>query len=265
MPTSLNGCGLRSAATTSEAAYVACWRAVAPAIAAASPAGARSALANLGGEPTAPCLRALAAAARRAAALLPGADGEALSLPDFCNKPEAGLQRKITLAVEEAISVRATTALKPSDTMRAFLNSCDGRWVRAARLPHMQLSNEEVLVRMQRYLRQPLSALAGVVGKLSLDVSGAAVVDALGDCFLSQYKAKGDSEWRHLQDALCRTIAGFASRAHLRNMVEGGKVRGTKKRPGDVRFPGDSGAHGQRVSASAVLEKRADAACRRGT
>jgi len=95
MPTSLNGCGLRSAVTTSEAAYVAFWRAVAPAIAAASPAGARSALADLGGEPTAPCLRALAAAARRAAVLLPGADGEALDLPDFCNKPEAGLQRKI--------------------------------------------------------------------------------------------------------------------------------------------------------------------------
>ncbi len=57
------------------------------------------------------------------------------------------------------------------------------------------------------------------------------MVDVLGDCFLSQYKAKGDSEWRHLHDTLCRTIAGFASRAHLRNMVEGGKVRAPRSGP----------------------------------
>ena len=35
-----------------------------------------------------------------------------------------------------------------------------------------------------------------------------------------------------------------ASQAHIRNKLEGGKVRGTKKRPGDVRFCGDSGSHG---------------------
>jgi hypothetical protein len=97
MPTSLNGCGLRSAVTTSEAAYVACWRAAAPAIAAASPAGARSALANLGGEPTAPCLRALAAAARRAAALLPGADGEALGLPTSATSQRLGCSARSRL------------------------------------------------------------------------------------------------------------------------------------------------------------------------
>ena len=53
-----------------------------------------------------------------------------------------------------------------------------------------------------------------------------------------------DGEWRHLHNALCRAISGFASQAHVSNQLEGGKIAGTKKRPGDVRFAGDSGAHG---------------------
>jgi hypothetical protein len=245
LPTSMLGCGIRSAVATSDAAYVACWRSVAPAIAKASSAGAKAALVGLGdGQPDAPCLQALAAAALRVAALLPADDRSLVALDEFCSKPTAGLQRKITHASESATSDSATTALRPSDTMSAFLRSCNGRWVRAARLKHMQLSNEEVVVRMQRYLRQPLSALAGLIGKLSQDVSSAKIVDPHGDCFLSSYAAKGDSEWRHLHDALCRAISGFASRAHVSNKLEGGKVRGTRKKPGDIRFHGDAGSHG---------------------
>ncbi len=45
-------------------------------------------------------------------------------------------------------------------------------------------------------------------------------------------------------DALCRAISSFASRAHLSNKLEGGRVQGTRKRPGDVRFSGDAGSHG---------------------
>jgi len=245
LPTSLQGCGIRSAVATSDATYVACWRSVAPAIAKASSPSARAALTGLGdGQPAAPCLRTLAAAALRVATLLPAADRHLVALDDFCTKPAPGIQRKITHSSEAATCESATAALRPSDTMSAFLRSCDGRWVRAARLKHMQLSNEEVVVRMQRYLRQPLSALAGLVGKLSLDVSGSTTVDPYGDCFLSKYAAKDDGEWRHLHDALCRALSGFASRAHLGNKLEGGKVSGTRKKPGDVRFYGDSGAHG---------------------
>ena len=113
------GCGICSAAATSDAAYVACWRSISPAIAKASSAGAKATLVGLGDDqPDAPCLRALAAAALRVAALLPADDRPLVALDDFCSKPTPGLQRKITHASEAATSDSAT-ALRPSDTMRA--------------------------------------------------------------------------------------------------------------------------------------------------
>ena len=118
-----------------------------------------------------------------------------MDLPEFCSEAPRGLQRKSTHAIEDDISKRASTALQPSDTMCAFIHGCDGRWIRAARLPHMQLANEETVTRMQRYLRQPLSATAGIVGGLTLDVSGSITIDPYGDCFLSKYKAKGGKHY----------------------------------------------------------------------
>ena len=56
-----------------------------------------------------------------------------------------------------------------------------------------------------------------------------------------QLVVKGDSEWCLLHDALCRASSGFASRAHVLNKLEGGKVSGTRKKPGDIRFSGDAG------------------------
>jgi hypothetical protein len=106
---------------------------------------------------------------------------------------------------------------------------------------------------MQRYLRLPLSTVAGLVGKRGLDVYGSrkgrpphpgTIIDALGDCFMSGYKAPLDAEWYNFHNALCRALATFASQAGVVNKLEGGKVRGSKKRPGDVRFSGDAGAHG---------------------
>ena len=175
-----------------------------------------------------------------AADLVSPADQAQVALDGFSERPLAGLQRKVTHAREEALHKAATAAARPDAKMQAFLHSCCGRWVRAERLRFMQLSNEEAVVRMQRYLRLPLSALAGIVGTVAVG----SVIDPFGDCVMSGYKALHDGEWRQLHNALCRAISGFASQAHVSNQLEGGKIPGTKKRPGDVRFAGDSGAHG---------------------
>ena len=53
-----------------------------------------------------------------------------------------------------------------------------------------------------------------------------------------------DAEHLNTHNALCRLLSTCASQAHVRNELEGGKVRGTKKTPGDVRLDSDAGAHG---------------------
>jgi hypothetical protein len=121
--------------------------------------------------PAAPALRALVEAARRVGAVLPEEDADLVDLETFTVLAPRGAQRKLTHAVEKDVHERAVAAARPDDTMRAFLFSCSGRWLRAARLPHMQLSNEEVVLRTQRYLRQPLSALAGIAGGVGLDAA----------------------------------------------------------------------------------------------
>ncbi len=78
------------------------------------------------------------------------------------------VQRKLTHALEQDQFNRAVADAQPDVTMRAFLNSCNGRWIRVARLPFLQLSNSETITRMQRYLRLPISTLFGVVGRKSL-------------------------------------------------------------------------------------------------
>jgi len=43
----------------------------------------------------------------------------------------------------------AIAAARPDEIMRAFLHSCDGRWVRTSRLLWLQLANEETTLRMR--------------------------------------------------------------------------------------------------------------------
>jgi hypothetical protein len=245
LPTSLAGCGLRSAVNTSAAAYLAAWRSAAPAIHASAALDTRDALANINAQSPAPALRAVAAAAEQLTPLLPDAERPALALPTFCSKASPHVQRKLTHALEQDLFDRAVADAQPDVTMRAFLNSCDGRWIRVARLPFLQLSNSETITRMQRYLRLPISTLVGVVGRKSLG-KAEAIVDPLGDVYLSGYKAPEDDEWRQLHNAVCRNISSFASQAYVSNTLEGGKgkQKGSKKRPGDIRLKGDSGAHG---------------------
>ena len=248
LPTSLSGAGLRSAVTISNAGYFASLRAVAPAIAASSSPAAAAALRNLSAEterdPLAPpMLRAVATTSRELGSVARGDDAPLTSLETFCEKPPSGLQRTITHAVEAQLHDRAIAAARPDAVFSAFLKRCDGRWVRTLRLAHLQLSNEEATLRMQRYLRQPLSVLAGIVGKRGLDVKHT-IIDQHGDALLSGYKAPGDNEHTTLHNVLCRLLSTFASQSHVSNVLEGGKVRGTKKKPGDVRFRGDAGSHG---------------------
>jgi hypothetical protein len=124
LPTSLAGCGLRSAVTTSDAGYVAAWRAVAPAIAAASSDAARDALETLHTQPpAAPALRELVAAIGRVSAALQAADASLLALDTFTEPPAAGVQRRVTHAVETQAHTAAVAAARPSPTTRAFLHS----------------------------------------------------------------------------------------------------------------------------------------------
>jgi hypothetical protein len=103
LPTSLEGCGLRSAVTTSDVAYVAAWRAVAPAIAAASSDAARDALESLHlRPPAAPVLRALVDAIERVGPALPDEDSDAVAPDTFTAEVKKGIQRRITHALPGA-------------------------------------------------------------------------------------------------------------------------------------------------------------------
>jgi len=108
--------------------------------------------------------------------------------------------------VEKDVHASAIAAARPDEIMRAFLHSCDGRWVRTSRLLWLQLANEETTLRMQRYLRQPLSALAGIVGTRGVDTKRT-VIDPFGDALLTGYKAKEDAEHLNTHNALCRLLS----------------------------------------------------------
>ena len=173
-------------------------------------------------------------------------DDDAKPLADlgtFCEKPPPGLQRVLTHAVEKDVHANAMIAARPDDVMRAFLHSCDGRWVRCIRLFWLQLANEEVTLRMQRYLRQPLSALAGIIGTRGVDTKRT-VIDSFGDALLTgpQGQARMTLNTSSRNNALCKQLSTCTSQAHVKNRLEAGKVRGTNKTPGDVRLCGDAGA-----------------------
>ena len=187
------------------------------------------------------CASSLPWAGQEAAEALDEDDTAMAALDTFCDKPPGGMQRKLTHAVEKRLHADAIQAARVDPVTSAFLKSCDGRWVRTPRLRHLQLSNEEATLRMQRYLRQPLSVLAGIVGKHGQDVKRTSI-DQHGDGLLSGYKAEGDGKHIALHNALCRLLSTCASQANVSNALEGGKVKGTKKKPGDVRFRGDAGS-----------------------
>ncbi len=98
-PTSLRGCGIRSAAVTSAVAYLAGWRAVRAARVAASSPEAATALGSIDGASASPAVRAI----RVAHSSLPDlvrteVDLEAFLGPD---PPPAHLQRTLNHAAEE--------------------------------------------------------------------------------------------------------------------------------------------------------------------
>jgi hypothetical protein len=180
--------------TISRAAYFASLRALAPAISAASSPAASAALASLSpatelDATAAPLLRAIATVSREVTTVMDDDTKPLTDLATFCDKPLPGIQRVLTHAVEKDVHASAIATARPDDVMRAFLHSCDGRRIRTSRLLWLQLANEETTLRMQRYLRQPLSALAGIVGTRGVDTKRT-VIDPFGDALLTGYTAK---------------------------------------------------------------------------
>jgi len=132
--------------TISHAAYFASLRAVAPSISAASSPAARAALWRLSPDTenddfAAPMLRVLARIARETGAALSPEDKPLAELGSFCDDPKPSTQRKLTHAVVEKVHANVIAAARPDETRQAFLNSCDGRWVRTVRMMWLQLSN----------------------------------------------------------------------------------------------------------------------------
>ena len=266
-PTSLRGCGIRSAAVTSAVAYLAGWRAVAARVAASSPEAA-TALGSIDGASASPAVRAI----RVAHSSLPDlvrteVDLEAFAGPD---PPPAHLQRTLNHAAEEDALSEALDKVQLLPRDRAHFNSCDGRWLRAARLPYMQLTNGEAATRMQRYLRLPLACARGLrVGKDGKEV------DPYGDNFLSTYKALGANEWILAHNQQRDLLGRKAKQAGLEGVTvdKGGAIEGSDDKPDDVRLPFGSETHGWKAAGtkevlvdvtwvSAVCDKHVAAAAR---
>ena len=121
-------------------------------------------------------------------------------------------------------------------------------------------------MRIQRYLRLPLSCLRDIVGKKSLGACGGRnsktiTIDPLGDCFLAGYSAPDDYGWGDLHNSLRDAIHACGRHAGLAAAAEKGRrVRedGTESncRPGDVKIPGAHGfepAHGRVILADIVV------------
>ena len=103
--------------------------------------------------------RALTAASRTAATVLGDSEKSLVALETFCDTlPQPAALR------DTPTRMRRTSApsRRRGRTRRcgAFLNSCDGRWVRTTRRLWLQLSKEEAPLRIPHYLRLPLSSHA---------------------------------------------------------------------------------------------------------
>ncbi len=223
----LHGCGIRSAVVTSQSAYLASWRTVAPAVATSSPAAA-AALASMDGQAAPPALRALAAA-RRSLPALPALARTAMDTSPVTTPAPPHLQRMLTHAVEQNIATHALQQASLNQKDVAHLNSCDGRWLRAARVPWQQLGNGEAAACMQRYLRQPVDALAGL--RFGPDQTR---IDELGDSIQSQYKAKGDGEWTDWHNELRDKLATYGKQANVPITFERRSSDANGKKPGDI-------------------------------
>ena len=145
VPFKHKGCGLRSAAATSRAAYLASWRAVAPLIAKSSSPAARSAVTSLADASQAvrrpPVLCAVVGLAEQFAATLPDGDSkEHIALATFATvRPRQGakpgepsqedrkLQHPLAAAEESAAYAERLQAAQLTEEQRAHLNSCDAR------------------------------------------------------------------------------------------------------------------------------------------
>jgi len=132
LPVAIKGCGLRSAAYTSETAYLCSWRSAAPAIGASSSAEARAALSfAAGSQPGFPSsLAAVATAAHELSALCP--EEPALALAFFASSvASAGLQHRLTEAAETVRLKDGLAQAQLSVVDKAHFNSCSGVWFRA--------------------------------------------------------------------------------------------------------------------------------------
>ena len=264
LPTRLMGCGIHSAVTTHEAAFAGSVRAVSPRILSASFPDVRVAVSRLvsGSKDLPPSLQAVHNTVTHvhelrelSEELLP------VTFEAFAEKEGASrYQHSLTSAVEKAKSKRALEAAKLSTVDMAHYNSCDGRWLVARRVTRNQLTDEEVILRAQRYLRLPLSCitaanLAGRVLKHAHDNQGKHImVDALGDNLLSNYHATGDAEWTILHNMLGRSVWNSAKKAgvSVKREVRGVAPNRFNKNtvPGDFVF---SGAHGYEPAGSKEL------------
>jgi hypothetical protein len=215
----------------------------------AAAAAAISSLGDISVESRVPILASLAELAERLSALLPkGEAKECLHLADFAGAaPPGGLQHALAANAERAALAAAKAAAGLSEVDLAQLNSCDSRWLTHARMRWLQLSDEDVVTRMQRYLRQPLTVLEGMVGRPSLGkvarTGQAVIIDAFGDCFLSVYNAKEDNEWNIFHNALRDAVADIGRRCGAHVQTEKGWRRAfdaakDQHRPADVLLRG---------------------------
>jgi hypothetical protein len=185
-----------------------------------------------------PPLAAVAAAVSRIAPLFESPPGvDPLPLAHFVLPASAGYQNALTLAVERQARAQALAEAAPDEVTLAHLHSCDGRFWRVARLPHQQLSDDEVTCRAQRYLRLPLRCLQGLVGfeTGAHDCKGnAIIIDAYGDGLLSGYHAESDVAWSVLHDELRDAILRCAKRAGIHTQFEQSACDRNRKRAGDL-------------------------------
>lgn len=182
--------------------------------------------------------------------LPPGDLKECLALGSFAaGVAPKHLQHGLAHAAERAeFDARRAEAVLTVD-QRAHFNSCDARWLTHARMNWLQLLDEQVVVRMQRYLRQPLTILEGMVGKVSLGKLAATgapiVIDAFGDGLLSAYHSEKDNEWNVFHNACRDSIADSARRCGVHVRTEKGRSKpgepgskAKKRRIADVELRG---------------------------
>ena len=237
LPMALKGCGLRSAVATSETAYFSSWRAAAQAIASSSSPAARAALsfAAVNSPAFPPALAAVARTSARFSLQLPDLRADLdLALFATCEPPQK-LQHIITQAAESDLLASAVAAANLSTVDKAHFNGCDGRWIQASRVRFsvaggmsQQLTCDQARVRMQRYLRQPLAALAPFVGLATpgtTNANEAIVVDALGDNLLGGYNAVDDAEWTWQHNAVRDCLRACATCSGITTAIEQGKRR----------------------------------------